>query len=155
MACSFPAAFGELPVLTLLDLIMNDLTGMLHQEVLAGEPPAVPAVQCLKCCACCAVPPHPHPCDPGIASPRCGAVVQRLPNLQILLLAHTSLSLPGPTLSPRLHPSPGAVVQRLPNLQNLLLAHNRLGGRLTCDLVQGPLAELEVAGGWVGGCVAA
>ncbi|KAL4436555.1 hypothetical protein ABPG75_003694 [Micractinium tetrahymenae] len=38
-----------------------------------------------------------------------------------------------------------AVVSRLPALQNLRLAHNRLSGSLSCDLVAGPLAELDVA----------
>lgn len=39
-----------------------------------------------------------------------------------------------------------AVIGRLPALQNLRLAHNRLSGNLSCDLMAGPLAELDVAG---------
>ncbi|EFN51075.1 hypothetical protein CHLNCDRAFT_141444 [Chlorella variabilis] len=36
-------------------------------------------------------------------------------------------------------------VRRLPALQNLLLSHNKLGGRLSCDLVTDTLAELGLA----------
>ena len=48
-------------------------------------------------------------------------------------------------VSPGLPPSL-PVVRSLPALQHLVLAHNRLSGCLSCELVAGPLAELEVAG---------
>ncbi|KAL4426254.1 hypothetical protein ABPG77_009869 [Micractinium sp. CCAP 211/92] len=65
----------------------------------------------------------------------------------------TLLDLTMNDLSGFLHRDVAAVVARLPALQNLRLAHNRLGGSLSCDLVAGPLAELDVAANQLSGTI--